>query len=87
MRLGSWVGLVGREVAIGKTVDFEEVAVLLLAYTEFQIIRVHRVDVPPRISLIVHFARLAAICSFSGNMPRPPCFALLCTAVLLLSST
>ena len=68
MRLGSWVGLVRREVAIGKTVDFE-VAVLLLAYTVFQINRVHRVDVPSRISLIVHFALLAAICSFSGNSP------------------
>ena len=78
MRLGSWVGLVRREVAIGKTVDFDEVAVLLLAYTVFQINRVYRVDVPPRISLIVHLARLAAICSFSGHSPSPPCFALLC---------
>lgn len=78
MRLGSWVGLVRREVAIGKTVDFEEVAVLLLAYTVFQINRVHRVDVPSRISLIVHFALLAAICSFSGNSPSPPCCALHC---------
>ena len=70
-RPGSWVGLVRREVAIGKTVDFEEEAVRVLAYTVFQINRVHRVDVPPRISLIVHFARLAAICSFESEYAFP----------------